>query len=70
MSQIFHDYFHSSTVPISFDEYQTLYQKLIQDPEIFWAEQAEKYISWTWRWDQVLTGDFSQIMFVRFRKHY
>lgn len=43
---------------ISQVEYKEMYQRSIQDPEGFWADQAEKYISWTQGWDRVLSGDF------------
>lgn len=42
-------------------QYQTLYQQSIQDPENFWSEQAKKSISWFSPWQQVKSGDFSQL---------
>lgn len=41
---------------ITEQEYQTLYQYSIENPTAFWAEQAEKYISWNQSWQTVLTG--------------
>jgi len=42
------------------DEYQKLYKQSIEDPEGFWAQQAEKYLSWEKKWDQVLDYDFTE----------
>ncbi|MEM7572188.1 MAG: acetate--CoA ligase [Bacteroidota bacterium] len=41
----------------SFDEYQKTYAKSVNDPEGFWAEQAESF-EWYRKWDQVLDWDF------------
>jgi acetyl-CoA synthetase len=41
----------------SFDQYKEVYQRSVQDPEGFWAEQAETF-SWRKKWDQVLEWDF------------
>jgi acetyl-CoA synthetase len=43
---------------IDFDTYQQMYNRSVQDPEAFWAEQAEKYVSWEKKWDKVLEWDF------------
>lgn len=40
------------------DEYQTAYQKSVNDPEGFWAEQADTF-NWHKKWDQVLDWDFN-----------
>ena len=37
----------------SLDEYKTLYEKSERDFEGFWAEQAEKYLTWYKKWDKV-----------------
>ncbi|MBR29773.1 MAG: acetate--CoA ligase [Spirochaetaceae bacterium] len=37
--------------------YEKLYQKSIQDPEGFWAEQAER-LTWFKKWDKVLDHSF------------
>ncbi len=39
-------------------EYDRLYQQSIQDPEGFWAEQAEKFLSWSKPWQKVREFDF------------
>ncbi|MES2217385.1 MAG: acetate--CoA ligase [Pseudomonadota bacterium] len=41
-------------------QYQKLYAESIQDPQGFWGEQAEKFISWFEPWDTVLTGSFAE----------
>ena len=41
----------------SFDEYQKTYAHSVNDPEGFWAEQAESF-EWYRKWDQVLEWDF------------
>lgn len=38
----------------SWEQYQELYHKSIQDPVAFWAELAEKELHWLQKWDQVL----------------
>jgi len=40
--------------------YQALYQRSIKDPEGFWAEQAEQYVSWFKKWDKVLDWSFGR----------
>ncbi|PTY06055.1 acetate--CoA ligase [Verrucomicrobia bacterium LW23] len=37
----------------SLDEYKALYKKSIDEPEVFWAEQAEA-VHWFKKWDKVL----------------
>jgi acetyl-CoA synthetase len=41
----------------SFEEYQNVYQKSVDQPEVFWAEIAEHF-SWQKKWDKVLEWDF------------
>jgi acetyl-CoA synthetase len=41
--------------------YQALYQKSIENPEKFWAEQASEFISWHTPWESVLKGDFTSL---------
>src|SRR5690348_14912078 len=42
-------------------QYQELYNHSIQDPQSFWSDQAEKFITWSKKWDSVLTGNFEQL---------
>ncbi len=39
---------------IDADLYQTMYRRSVEDPEGFWGEQAEKFVTWSRRWDQVM----------------
>jgi acetyl-CoA synthetase len=39
-------------------QYNEMYQRSVDDPEGFWAEQAEKFITWFKPWDEVLKWDF------------
>ena len=39
-------------------EYQALYRRSIDEPEQFWAEQAESYLTWFQKWDRVMHCDF------------
>lgn len=46
---------------IDHDQYQRLYQASIQNPEMFWADQAKQFISWFQPWNQVLSGSFNEL---------
>ncbi|TES91108.1 MAG: acetate--CoA ligase [Desulfobacteraceae bacterium] len=41
------------------EEYESLYKESIENPDVFWAEQARKYLSWEKEWDFVLQYDFN-----------
>jgi len=41
----------------SLDEYKSAYQRSVEQPEAFWAEQAETF-TWKKKWDKVLEWDF------------
>ncbi|VAW82472.1 Acetyl-CoA synthetase [hydrothermal vent metagenome] len=45
---------------ISENQYRDMYQRSIDDPDGFWAEQAETFISWYKPWDKVLDWDFNE----------
>lgn len=40
--------------------YRTLYRRSVDDPEGFWSEQAEAFVSWSGRWNKVLDWDFNK----------
>lgn len=42
------------------EKYRSWYEKSLKDPEGFWAEQAETFISWLEPWDRVLSGGFDR----------
>ena len=41
----------------SFDEYRQAWKKSVDDPEGYWAEQAETFV-WQKKWDKVLEWNF------------
>jgi acetyl-CoA synthetase len=41
-------------------QYEEMYQRSITDPEGFWADQANQYISWFEPWDKVLDWSFAE----------
>lgn len=45
---------------INNDQYLAMYQRSVDDPEGFWADQADQFISWFKRWDKVLDWDFTK----------
>ncbi len=44
----------------SIEEYEKLYKWSVEDPEGFWAELAEKQITWYKKWDKVLNWNFDK----------
>ena len=42
----------------SMKEYELLYKRSIDEPEKFWAEMADKNLTWYKKWDKVLDYDF------------
>ena len=50
----------AATAHINASQYEIMYRQSVEDPETFWAEQAEKFISWYKPWDKVLDWDFHQ----------
>ncbi len=49
----------SAASPIQ--QYQTAYQQSLQDPSVFWAQQANTYLDWFSPWHTVLNGDFKTL---------
>lgn len=43
----------------TFEEYQSEYKKSVDNPEAFWAEQAETF-TWRKKWNKVLEWDFEE----------
>jgi len=41
-------------------QYQKMYQRSVEDPDGFWAEQAETYLSWDKKWDKVSDWSYDQ----------
>jgi acetyl-CoA synthetase len=44
----------------SMAEYEKLYKRSVEDPDGFWAEMAEKQLSWYKKWDTVLEWSFEK----------
>ena len=42
------------------EQYQTMYKQSIDDPDTFWAEQAERVLDWDEPWHTVSKQDFSK----------
>ncbi|MCF8110239.1 MAG: acetate--CoA ligase [Desulfobacteraceae bacterium] len=61
------DHYKKTAYIKGIDEYNQIYRRSIEDPEGFWAEQAEKYLSWEKKWDKVLDYDFSEARIEWFR---
>lgn len=40
--------------------FQEMYQRSIDEPETFWAEQANTFVSWSKPWDKVMDYDYSK----------
>ncbi|MBK1721122.1 acetate--CoA ligase [Thiocystis violacea] len=43
---------------INAEQYASLYQRSIDDPNGFWAEQAEQFVTWSKPWDKVMDYSF------------
>ncbi len=44
----------------SMAQYEEIYKRSIEDPEGFWAEMAEKNLTWFKKWDRVLEWNFEK----------
>lgn len=45
---------------INSEQYHALYKKSVENPDVFWAEQAAQFLTWQKKWDTVSAVDFSQ----------
>lgn len=43
----------------SMNQYKSMYEHSVKDPEGFWAEQASEQLVWQKKWDEVLSWDFN-----------
>jgi len=41
--------------------YAELYRQSLNDPDAFWAAQAEQFVSWDRKWDRVSNCDFNEV---------
>ncbi|MEJ2682876.1 MAG: acetate--CoA ligase [Candidatus Sulfobium sp.] len=44
----------------SFEDYERIYKRSVEDPEGFWAEMAERQLTWYKKWDKVLDWSFEK----------
>jgi len=44
---------------VNAEQYAAMYQRSVDDPEGFWAEQAEQFVTWSKKWDRVLDYSFN-----------
>lgn len=40
------------------EDYQRLYKQSVEQPDAFWAEQAEQFLTWSRKWESVREYDF------------
>ena len=45
---------------INSDQYQAMYERSIEDPDAFWAEQADKFLDWHEKWSNVSSANFEE----------
>ncbi len=45
---------------INSDTYESMYERSMNEPDAFWAEQAETFIDWEKKWDKVSDVDFAK----------
>ena len=50
----------SANAKINKAQYDAMYARSIEDPEGFWAEQANKYVTWYQPWNNTLDWSFDQ----------
>jgi acetyl-CoA synthetase len=50
----------AASANINAEQYAELYKRSVEDPEGFWGEQAENYVSWFKKWDKVLDWSFGK----------
>ena len=43
---------------INAEQYERMYRRSVEDPDGFWAEQAEQFVTWSRKWDRVQAWDF------------
>ena len=43
------------------EQYEALYKESIENPDKFFAEQAENNLTWFKKWDKVMDYDFSKV---------
>ena len=49
-----------ATAQINAERYQAMYEQSVTSPETFWAEQAQKFLTWQKPWSQVSRSDLTK----------
>ncbi|MCU0835510.1 MAG: acetate--CoA ligase [Chromatiaceae bacterium] len=44
---------------ITADQYESMYRRSVEDPEGFWGEQGERFVTWSRKWQRVLDYSYS-----------
>jgi len=50
---------------VNAEQYQAMYEKSVSDPEGFWGEQADKYLTWFKKWDKTLDWSFGDDVHIK-----
>jgi len=50
----------ASSAHIDREKYDAMYRESLDDPEGFWARQAEEFVTWTRKWDRVWDWDYHE----------
>lgn len=45
---------------VNAEQYEAMYKQSVEDPETFWAEQADEYLDWFEKWDSVLDWSYDK----------
>ncbi len=56
----------ASRAHITAEKYEEMYARSVNDPQAFWAEQAEEFITWSKKWDTVMDYDFNDPPRIKF----
>jgi len=59
--------FRSTAEITGMEQYQMLHKQSLEQPDVFWAEAARKYLSWQKGWTSVLRYDFQEAEIEWFR---
>jgi acetyl-CoA synthetase len=49
----------ANSAHINAEKYQEMYQRSIDDPDGFWGDAAEEFLTWSKKWDSVSDWDFN-----------
>jgi len=48
------------TANLNAEQYRAMYRQSVEDPDAFWADQAQRFLDWQTPWGKVLDWDFSK----------